>query len=122
MARRTGRSGGGIVARHPGRSGRRSPAPPGIDLVEVQGWPGQEALGVVRDRRWGTWAAVVPVEGGSFVLQDGAGQIEKLEAWRAVLGTLARPGTPLRRIQWVHRSAPAVDLPSATQTWLPARP
>ena len=64
---------------------------------------------MVRDRRWGTWAAVVPVEGRSFVLLDGAGQIEKLEAWRAVLGTLARPGTPLRRIQWVHRSAPAID-------------
>ena len=34
-------------------------------------------------------------------------QVSQLEAWRAVLGTLARPGTPLRRIQWVHRSAPA---------------
>jgi hypothetical protein len=51
----------------------------------------------------------VPVEGPSFVLLDSAGQIDKLEAWRAVLGTLARPGTPLRRIQWVHRSAPAID-------------
>jgi hypothetical protein len=65
---------------------------------------------VIRDWRWRTWAAVVPVEGRSFVLLDSAGQVEKLEAWRAVLGTLARPGTPLRCIQWVHRSAPATDL------------
>jgi hypothetical protein len=86
--------------------GRTGPAPAGIDLVEVPGLPGQDALGVVRDRRSASWAAVVPVQGRSFVLLDVDEQLRRLESWRAVLGTLARPSTPLRRIQWVHRSAP----------------
>ena len=86
------------------------PAPAGIDLIEVGGWPGQDPLGVVRDRRCGSWAAVVATSGDAFVLLDAQAQVGRLEAWRAVLGTLARPGTPLRRVQWVHRSAPTLDL------------
>jgi hypothetical protein len=93
----------------PGRTRQARPAPPGVDLEEVEGWPGQDALGVVRDRRGGTWAAVVPIDGRSFALLDADGQASRLEAWRALLATLARPGTPLRRIQWVYRSAPTVD-------------
>ena len=63
VARRTSRSGGGIVARHPGRSGRRSPAPPGIDLVEVEGGPARRLSGWSATGGAGTWAAVVPVAG-----------------------------------------------------------
>jgi hypothetical protein len=92
--------------RNSGRPCRAGPGPAGIDLVEVTSGPGQEALGVARDRRFGSWIAVVPVEGRSFVLLDTDEQVGRLESWRAVLGTLARPGTPLRRIQWVHRSVP----------------
>jgi len=83
------------------------PGPAGIDLIEVPGWPGQDPMGVVHDRRSGWWAAVVPIGGRSFVLLDVDQQLQRLECWRAVLGTLARPGTPLRRVQWIHRSAPA---------------
>jgi hypothetical protein len=99
---------GASLAVVPGQARAAGPLPAGVDLVEVPGWPGQEALGVIRDRRCGTWAAVVPVQGRSFVLLDADEQVGRLESWRAVLGTLARPGTPLRRIQWVHRSTPAV--------------
>ncbi len=84
----------------------RDTAPAGISLLEVDGGPGRDPLGLVRDRRFGTWAAVVPVQGRSFVLLDPDQQVGQLEAWRAVLGALARPGTPLRRIQWLHVSAP----------------
>lgn len=84
----------------------RGRLPAGIDLLEVAGRPGQETLGVLRDRRSGMWAAVVPVQGRSFVLLDADKQVGRLESWRAVLGTLARPGSPLRRIQWTYRSAP----------------
>jgi hypothetical protein len=84
----------------------RGPLPAGIDLLEVAGRAGQETLGVLRDRRSGMWAAVVPVQGRSFVLLDADEQVGRLESWRAVLGTLARPGSPLRRIQWTYRSAP----------------
>ncbi len=97
---------------------RRGTAPAGIDLEEVAGGPGLDTLGLVRDRRSGSWAAVIPVQGRSFVLLDADEQVGRLELWRSVLGTLARAGTPLRRIQWVHRSIPvggtgaAVGLPS----------
>jgi hypothetical protein len=99
---------GAVLAAVPGQVEARGALPAGIDLVEVPGWPGQEALGVIRDRRFGTWAAVIPVQGRSFVLVDADEQVGRLESWRAVLGTLARPGTPLRRIQWVHRSTSMV--------------
>jgi hypothetical protein len=98
---------GPSLAAVPGQISVGGPLPAGVDLIEVAGWPGQEPLGVVHDRRCGTWAAVVPVQGRSFVLLDADEQVGRLESWRAVLGTLARPGTPLRRIQWVHRSTPA---------------
>jgi hypothetical protein len=92
-------------------SGRpaRVTGPPGIEVLEADGGPGDEPLGLVRDRRSGTWAAVVPVRGRSFVLLDGDAQVGQLEAWRAVLGTLARPNTPLRRLQWLHCSAPVAS-------------
>jgi hypothetical protein len=80
--------------------------PPGIDLMEIPAGPGQAALGVIRDRRAGTWAAVVPVGGRAFALLDPPEQVQRLEAWRAVLGALARPGSPLCRVQWVERSSP----------------
>ncbi len=92
------------MSRPRARSGR-DPCPDGIDLVEAEGGFGHEAVGVIHDRRCGALAAVVPVQGRSFVLLDVDEQIGQLESWRAVLGTLARPGTPLRRIQWVHCSA-----------------
>ncbi len=112
------RSWGGSVAPQPlagqGRGvAKRRPlardtCPPGIALTETDGGPGGSVLGLVCDRRSGTCAAVVPVRGRSFVLLDADAQIGQLENWRAVLGTLARPGTPIRRLQWVHCSAPAV--------------
>jgi hypothetical protein len=92
----------------------------GVSVVEVAGWPGHDALGLVRDRRSNMWAAVIPVRGQSFVLLDADDQVGRLEAWRAVLGTLARPGTPLRRIQWIHRSVPSDVGNPAAMARLPA--
>lgn len=92
------------------RQGRRrspatAPAPvPGIDLIEAPGVPGEGPLGVVRDRRSGTWAAAVPVRGCSFALLDPSEQAQKLEGWRRVLGAMARPGSPVVRLQWLQRS------------------
>jgi hypothetical protein len=103
------------------RSGRHT-GPAGIVLAETDGGPGGEALGLVRDHRYGTWAAVLPVQGRSFVLLDLDAQIGQLEAWRAVLGALARPGTPLRRLQWLHCSAPAVGAGRVDGPGVRARP
>jgi hypothetical protein len=81
-----------------------STAPPGIELCELEALPGEPALGVVFDRRSGSAAGVVPVNGGSFTLLDAAQQAERLDAWRAVLAGLSRPGSTLYRLQWVERS------------------
>jgi hypothetical protein len=99
---------------------RRGLAPAGLDLVRVAPEPGQPSLGVVRDRRYGTWAAVLPVQGRSFSLLDEEQQVQRLEAWRAVLASLARPGSPIRRIQWIERSAPGVIHSQPDRLGLPA--
>jgi hypothetical protein len=52
---------------------------------------------------------VVPVRGTGFALLDPEDQARRLEGWRAVLGTVARPGTPVRRLQWVQRSLTSED-------------
>ncbi|HUJ64141.1 MAG TPA: SCO6880 family protein [Acidimicrobiales bacterium] len=84
----------------------RGLAPAGLDLVELDPAPGEPAVGVLRDRRSGTWAAVLPVRGRAFSLLDPDQQVQRLEAWRAVLASVARPGSPIKRVQWVARSAP----------------
>ncbi len=82
--------------------------PAGLDLIELPAEPGQLPLGVIRDRRSGTWSAVMPVGGRSFSLLDPEQQIQRLDAWRTVLAALARPDSPIKRVQWVERSAPYV--------------
>jgi hypothetical protein len=99
------RRGGGEVSPEPLGGGREGPAlvPAGIRLVVDRAGPDGTDLGVVVDRA-GTVAAVVPVAGRSFSLLDSGEQAQQLEAWRAVMGALARPGTPVARLQWVART------------------
>lgn len=87
----------------------RRPARPalavgGIEVLEAETTVEGGRLGLIRDLRAGTWAAVVPVRGCSFSLLDPIEQAQKLEGWRRVLGALARPDTPVVRMQWVQRS------------------
>ncbi len=121
------RARGPVLSREPiygsaaiARPRRRGLAPAGLDLMQLNPEPGQPSIGLVRDTRSGTWAAVLPVQGRSFSLLDAEQQVQRLEAWRAVLASLARPGSPIRRVQWIERSAP-VGLPSpADRLGLPA--
>jgi hypothetical protein len=108
-------------SRPAGRPSRGRLVPAGVDLAHVDAEPGQPAIGVVRDRKSATCAAVLPVQGRSFSLLDPEQQVQRLEAWRAVLGSLARPGSPIRRIQWIERSAPAAaPWPGGDRSGLPA--
>lgn len=86
-----------------GPSVPRPGRPSGIRLVTDRGGPGGPAMACVVDRRAATIAGVIPVDGGSFALMDPEVQADALEGWRRVLGTLARPGSPVRRVQWLHR-------------------
>lgn len=82
-------------------------APPGIALVEAPSVAGEPPMGVVRDHRAGTWAAVLEVSARSFPLLDADDQRRRLAAWGALLAGLARPGSPVARVQWAERVAPA---------------
>jgi hypothetical protein len=84
-----------------------SAAPPaGVRLLDAPRAPGDEPLGVVRDRRAGTWAAAIPVAGRGFTLLDPEDKRRRLAAWGAVLAGLARAGSPVHRIQWLERTVP----------------
>lgn len=85
----------------------RSVPPPGIALRAAPEVPGEPALGVVRDRRSGAWAAVVPVTAPAFTLLDVEDKRRKLAAWGAVLDSTARPSSPIYRVQWLERTLPA---------------
>lgn len=96
-----------VSAGAPGRAVALPPArtqPAGLQLVQDPGMPGEAPMGVVRDRRAGTWVAAMAVSGCSFSLLDPSEQAQRLEGWRAVLGTAARAGSPVVRLQWLRRS------------------
>jgi hypothetical protein len=79
-------------------------APPGVDLMDAPGAPGDDPLGVVRDRMTGSWSAVIAVSSGSFHLLDADAKERRLGAWGAVLAGAARAGSPIFRLQWVERT------------------
>lgn len=85
--------------------GRALP-PRGVELVAARAVPGEEDLAFVADRRSGTWAAVLPVEGRSLGLLDPAERDAVLDGWGAALAATTRPGSPVHRLQWVARSVP----------------
>ena len=61
----------------------------------------------MRDRRAGTYTAVLAVRAGAFGLRDAAEQERKLDAWGSVLASCGRDGSPVRRLQWIERTLPA---------------
>ncbi len=67
---------------------------------------GSEEVGVIRDRRGGTYTAAIAVRAGAFALRDSAEQERALDAWGGVLAGCAREGSPLRRLQWIERTLP----------------
>lgn len=67
---------------------------------------GSEEVGVVEDRRAGTFTAAMAVRARSFALRDSAEQERALEAWGEVLASCARDGSPIRRLQWIEQTLP----------------
>jgi hypothetical protein len=81
----------------------RPTTPPGVTVIEAPAVAGDYPVGVVRDRRAGTWSAMVPVGSRSFTLLDPEDKERRLNAWGALLATSARAGSAVHRIQWVQR-------------------
>lgn len=77
----------------------------GLDMLEV---PYRQAdVGVIRDRRDGTYTTAMVLRGGAFGLCEPGEQERKLDGWGAVLASTARDSSPVRRLQWVERTLPA---------------
>ena len=86
---------------------RAATTPAGVSLLDVPGMPGDPAMGMVRDRRSGTWVAAVAMGARSFTLIDPDDQRRRLGSWGALLAGLARPASPVTRVQWLESVAPA---------------
>lgn len=108
-AARTGGASGGRPRLRPRRAGPPT-LPAGVELLQHGAGPAVEGFGAVRDRPGCRWVAVLPVRGVSFSLLDPDDQAQRLDAWRTVLAAVARPGSPVTRLQWVQRSGPAGGL------------
>jgi hypothetical protein len=63
-------------------------------------------VGVIEDRRAGTYTAVMRVGGEGFALLDEGTKMRRLAWWGGVLETLCREGTRIHRLQWIERTAP----------------
>ncbi len=81
------------------------PALAGLELLSLP-LPGAD-IGVLADRRAGTYTATLAVRVAAFGLLDRAEQERRLERWGTVLASLAREGSPVSRVQWIERSLPA---------------
>ena len=67
--------------------------------------PGAErSIGVVKDRRAGTYTGILAVQGKSFALLDAPEKSRRLAGWAGVLAGLAREGGAVHRVQWVERT------------------
>src|SRR5579884_3072983 len=75
-----------------------------VRMVESIG-PHGEPMGVLREAT--TFTAVLQVRPQAFALCDRDDQARRLAAWGGVLASLAREGSPVSRLQWIERTAPA---------------
>lgn len=92
------------------RGDRRQVPPPNLDGIRLLAAPGKvtagREVGIVHDRRTGTFGAVLAVQGGAFQLLDTPEKERRLAAWGAILAGLARASSPVERLQWVERTVP----------------
>jgi hypothetical protein len=78
----------------------------GVSILAAPPIPGGPPMGVVKDRKAGTLAAVLSVRGRSFSLLDLEEKERRLSAWGAVLAALGRDGSPVHRVQWLEQTKP----------------
>jgi len=85
-----------------GRGRRRMDDLAGIRIVSA----GSRQMGVVHDARRRTLTAALSLRGQSFALLGPEEQDRRVSGWSAVLASLARDGSPIRRVQWLAASFP----------------
>jgi hypothetical protein len=90
-----------------GEATHETSLPPALADLEMLAAPyGSEEVGVIEDRRTGTFTAAIAVRAGAFALRDTAEQERALDAWGEVLASCARDGSPIRRLQWIEQTLP----------------
>ncbi len=95
----------GLLTGSPARASAGA-LPPDLRGVELLTLPYRSGtIGAISDQNGRTLTAVLACEVGSFQLLDPPAQERRLAQWGIVLSACA--GTPLRRLQWVERTAPA---------------
>lgn len=100
----------GVTVRIGSASGaeRDAALPPELVDLEMLALPvGSSDIGVIRDRRRDTYTAVLAARVAAFGLLDVGEQNRRLSEYAGVLATLAREGSPVRRVQWIERTIPS---------------
>jgi hypothetical protein len=77
---------------------------------------GSAQAAVIHDPAERTYTAVMPASGPGFVLLGTDERDRRVSGWAAALGTLARQGTPVHRVQWVARTLPGASTHSGNGT------
>ncbi len=103
-----------FVSRRPGSGetvaiGTQPMWPPQLrDLILLSAAaPGARAgIGVLKDKRSGTYTGVLSVRGKSFSLLDDPDKARRLSTWAGILAGLAREGGFVHRVQWLERTIP----------------
>ncbi|HTZ09214.1 MAG TPA: SCO6880 family protein [Acidimicrobiales bacterium] len=85
---------------------RRRLAGPGAEITLLEVGTGAAQVGVVWDRRHGTYGAVLRVGASGFSLLGQEEQTERVARWSAVLASTARAGSALHRLQWIETALP----------------
>jgi hypothetical protein len=89
--------------RRAGRRGRRRmDALGGLRLLPL----GSRRMGAVHDQHGRTLTAALSLRGQGFALLGPDEQDRRVAGWSSVLATLARDGSPIRRVQWLAASFP----------------
>lgn len=100
--------GGGVLLDEDGATVAEASLPSELSGLRMLEAPyGSDCIGVLHDAKAGTYTVAIAVRAGAFGLLDGAEQERKLDAWGSVLASLARNGSPIRRLQWIERTLPA---------------
>lgn len=90
-----------------GEAEHEASLPPALADLKMLAVPyGADEVGIIEDRRGGTFTAALAVRAGAFAMRDSAEQERVLDAWGAVLASCARDGSPIRRLQWIEQTLP----------------
>jgi len=97
----------GVRSGGEGEPTRLPSLPPELAGLQLLSVPyGRGEVGVMRERRHGTYTAAIAVRAGAFALRDPAEQERALDAWGSVMASCGRDGSPIGRLQWIERTLP----------------